>query len=98
MNDQPQPKKVKASLEAALRQDWKAAFAPVHEIHKQGYSTTDIISTFARVTKQFDAPENIKLEWLKEIGLVHMRVNAGAHGLIQLDGMVSKLLLAAKNR
>merc|ERR1712187_756979 len=46
MNDQPQPAKVKASLEASLRKDYKEAFAPVHEIWKQGYSTMDIISTF----------------------------------------------------
>lgn len=96
MNDQPQPKLIKTSLEGCLKRDWKAAFAPVHEIYKQGYSTTDIISTFARVTKNFDCPENIKLEWLKEVGLAHMRVNAGAHGLLQLDAMVSKFCLAAK--
>jgi len=96
MNDQPQPKKIKACLEAALRNDWPGAFGPVHEIHKQGYSSTDIISTFARVTKTIDAPEHIKLEWLKEIGLVHMRVNAGCHGLLQLDALVCKFLKAAK--
>jgi len=96
MNDQPQPKRIKVCLEACLKQDWDAAFLPVHEIFKQGYSTTDIISTFARVTKYFDCPEHIKLAWLKEIGLVHMRVNAGAHGLLQLDAMVCKFLLAVK--
>jgi replication factor C subunit 2/4 len=96
MNDQPQPKRIKVCLEACLKQDWDAAFLPVHEIFKQGYSTTDIISTFARVAKYFECPEHIKLAWLKEIGLVHMRVNAGAHGLLQLDAMVCKFLLAVK--
>ena len=61
----------------------------MHEIWNQGYSTTDIISTFSpgpwqslectykgipppppptgrRVAKQMEAPEHIKLEWLKE--------------------------------
>merc|ERR1711879_623721 len=95
MNDQPQPAKIKASLEASLRKNWKEAFAPVHEIWKQGYSTTDIISTFFRVAKQMDAPENVKLEWLKEIGLTHMRVNAGATGLLQLDAMVAKFIKCA---
>jgi len=95
MNDQPQPAKVKAALEASLRKDWKASFAPVHEIWSQGYSTTDIISTFFRVAKQMDAPEHVKLEWLKEIGLTHMRVNAGATGLLQLDAMITKFIKAA---
>lgn len=95
MNDQPQPAKIKSCLEASLRKNWKDAFAPVHEIYKQGYSTTDIISTFFRVAKGMDAPENVKLEWLKEIGLTHMRVNAGATGLIQLDAMVAKFIKVA---
>jgi len=94
MNDQPQPEKITGCLRAALQRDWKGAFAPVHEIYKQGYSSTDVISTFARVAKSIDAPEHIKLEWLKEIGLAHMRITAGAQGLLHLDAMVSKLVLA----
>eukprot|EP00929_Paragymnodinium_shiwhaense_P043127 TRINITY_DN22222_c0_g1_i1.p1 TRINITY_DN22222_c0_g1~~TRINITY_DN22222_c0_g1_i1.p1 ORF type:complete len:317 (-),score=93.00 TRINITY_DN22222_c0_g1_i1:231-1181(-) len=95
MNDQPQPSKVKAALEASLKKDWEAAFKEVHDMHKQGYSTSDIISTFARVAKTVEAPEHIKLEWLKEIGLTHMRVNAGATGLLQLDALVSKFIRAS---
>mmetsp|Transcript_72488 Transcript_72488/g.136925 ORF Transcript_72488/g.136925 Transcript_72488/m.136925 type:complete len:318 (-) Transcript_72488:72-1025(-) len=98
MNDQPQPKQIRKSLEACLRQDWEAAFKPVHDIFKQGYSTTDIISTFARVVKTYDAPEHIKLEWLKEVGLTHMRVNSGAHGLLQLDALVCKFVMAGGNK
>jgi len=94
MNDQPQPEKIKKCLEASLKRDWQAAFAPILEIWKQGYSATDIISTFGKVAKQMDAPEHIKLEWLKEVGLTHMRASAGTQGLLQLDAMVSKLVLA----
>merc|ERR1712232_826152 len=95
MNDQPLPEKIRKALEASLKKEWSGAFEPVNEIWKQGYSTTDIISTFARVAKQMDAPEHIKLEWLKEIGLTHMKVCAGATGLLHLDAMVSKLVMAA---
>jgi len=95
MNDQPQPEKIRAALRASMNKDWKAAFEPVHQIWKQGYSPMDIISTFARVTKSYEAPEHIKLEWLKEIGLAHMRVTSGAQGLLHLDAMVSKLVLVA---
>jgi len=98
MNDQPQPEKIKRSLAASLKKDWKGAFAPVHEIWKQGYSPMDIISTFARVVKAYDAPEHIKLEWLKEVGLTHMRVNAGAHGLLQLDALVCKFVMAGGSK
>jgi len=95
MNDQPQPEKIKGCLEACLRKDWNSAFQPLHEIWKQGYSAADIISTFARVAKSIDVPEHIKLEWLKEIGLAHMRIISGAQGLLQLDAMLSKLVMAA---
>mmetsp|Transcript_35258 Transcript_35258/g.64484 ORF Transcript_35258/g.64484 Transcript_35258/m.64484 type:complete len:319 (-) Transcript_35258:216-1172(-) len=98
MNDQPQPHRVRAALEAALRGDWKAAFQPVNELWNEGYSTGDIIATFGRVVKQMEAPEHIKLEWLKEVGMTHMRVNAGAAGLLQLDAMVSKFILASQKR
>mmetsp|Transcript_16337 Transcript_16337/g.38831 ORF Transcript_16337/g.38831 Transcript_16337/m.38831 type:complete len:319 (+) Transcript_16337:52-1008(+) len=96
MNDQPQPEKVKSCLEASLKKDAKGTFGPMHEIWNQGYSTTDIISTFSRVAKQMEAPEHIKLEWLKEIGLAHARVTAGAQNLLQLDAMVSKIILASE--
>lgn len=98
MNDQPQPKTIRKALEGCLAQDWEAAFGPVHQLHSQGYSTADIISTFARVTKTIDVPEHVKLEWLKEIGLAHMRVNAGATGLLQLDSMVSKFLMSVAKK
>lgn len=96
MNDQPQPEKIKSVLEASLKKDLQGAFGPVHEIWKQGYSASDIISTFARVTKQIEAPEHIKLEWLKEVGLAHSRVTSGATGLLQLDALVAKILMVAQ--
>lgn len=96
MNDQPQPEKIRGSLEAALKKNMKDTFDPMHEIWRQGYSSTDIISTYGRVVKTMDAPENIKLEWLKEVGLTHARVTQGAQNLLQLDAMVAKLFMVAK--
>eukprot|EP00933_Yihiella_yeosuensis_P054323 TRINITY_DN5272_c0_g2_i1.p1 TRINITY_DN5272_c0_g2~~TRINITY_DN5272_c0_g2_i1.p1 ORF type:complete len:346 (-),score=73.19 TRINITY_DN5272_c0_g2_i1:94-1050(-) len=95
MNDQPQPEKIKGCLQAALKKDMRGTFEPVHEIWKQGYSAGDIVSTFARVTKQMDAPEHIKLEWLKEIGLAHARISAGATNLLQIDAMIAKVSMVA---
>jgi len=92
MNDQPKPQQIRTVLEACLKKDWQGAFIPIQDISKLGYSTTDIITTTSRVVKTFECPENIKLEWLKELGLTHMRVNAGANGLVQLDSMISKFI------
>ncbi|CAJ1440254.1 unnamed protein product [Effrenium voratum] len=73
MNDQPQPEKIRSCLDASLKKDMKGTFAPMHEIWQQGYSATDIISTFSRVAKQMDAPEHVKLEWLKEVETLQRR-------------------------
>jgi replication factor C subunit 2/4 len=94
MNDQPKPQQIQGALQAVMRKDWEGSFGPIKEISKMGYSTTDIITTTSRVVKTSECPENIKLEWLKEIGLTHMRVNAGANGLVQLDAMISKFIQA----
>jgi replication factor C subunit 2/4 len=96
MNDQPQPEKIRGSLEAALKKNMKETFDPMHEIWRLGYSSTDIISTYGRVVKTMEAPEHIKLEWLKEVGLTHARVTSGAQNLLQLDAMVAKLFMVAK--
>jgi replication factor C subunit 2/4 len=96
MNDQPQPEKVKGCLSACLQKDWATAFAPIHDIFKQGYSSHDIIATLSRVTKTYDAPEHVKMEWLKEIGLAHMRISSGVGGLLQLNALVCKLVQVAQ--
>ena len=46
-----------------------------------------------RVSKTHKSPELIKLEWIKQIGLSHMRIIEGTTSLTQLIGLVSKLIL-----
>lgn len=46
-----------------------------------------------RVSKTHKSPELIKLEWIKQIGLSHMRIIEGTTSLVQLIGLVSKLIL-----
>lgn len=78
----------------------------IRQLYNYGYACEDIITTvfrfakisesnnnFYRVSKTHKSPELIKLEWIKQIGLAHMRIIEGTTTLAQLIGLVSKLIL-----
>ena len=56
-----------------------------------GYSAQDIITTLFRITKVFEMPEYLKMECMKEIGFVHMRIADGVDSFCQLTAMLAKL-------
>ena len=56
-----------------------------------GYSSSDIVGTIFKVTKDADLPEKRKLEFLKEIGVCQLRIAEGATTLLQLLGLVAKM-------
>ena len=56
-----------------------------------GYCGLDIVGTLFRLTKVHDFNEELKLEFVKEIGFAHMRVLDGLDSLLQLSGLVAKL-------
>ena len=55
------------------------------------FKSTKILNVFSRVAKNHTAAEYIKLEWIKQIGLAHMRILEGATSLLQLTCLVAKL-------
>ena len=68
------------------------AIAPMMKLHEAGYAATDIITSVFRVCKQMPAlPEYIRLEFIREIGFVHMRIAEGLDSLLQLVGLIAKL-------
>ncbi|KAK6019218.1 replication factor C small subunit family protein [Ostertagia ostertagi] len=58
---------------------------------RMGYSPEDIISNMFRVSKTVPLPEFVKMEFMKEIGLCHMRISEGLSSLLQLSGLVARL-------
>jgi len=56
-----------------------------------GYSPLDIITTLFRVVKFYQMPEYIKLEFIKEIGMTHLRIVEGLQSFIQLTGLLARL-------
>ncbi len=59
----------------------------------QGYSAIDILTTIFRVVKNYQMPEYLKLEYIREIGFAHMNAAKGINSLLQLAGLTARLCL-----
>ena len=88
---QPHPLLIKSALEAAARGDFDKANGVIEELWANGYCGLDIVGTLFRLAKVAELPEELKLEFIKEIGFTHMRVLDGLDTLLQLSGLVAKL-------
>ena len=73
------------------------ALQEIHKLYKSGYSSIDMISTIFKVVKNYDQSmiEYLKLEYIKEIGFVHMRILSGVNSMLQLSGLVARLCAVA---
>ena len=96
--DQPHPLLVKKILEACTRADFEPAYAVIEELWHSGYGGMDIVGTLFRLAKFYEMPEELKLEFIKEIGFCHMRVLDGLDTLLQLSGLVAKLCVTATSK
>ena len=56
-----------------------------------GYSGQDLISNIFNVCKTLEMPENLKLEFIKEIGIANLRMNKGVKTLLQFSGLLVRL-------
>ena len=66
------------------------------ELHEKGYCGLDIIGSLFKLTKAEDFPEELKLEFIKEIGFAHMRVLDGLDTMLQIAGLAAKLCCQAQ--
>lgn len=63
-----------------------------HNLWDKGYSAIDIITTCFRVTKTlYEVKESMRLEWIKEIGMTHLRIVEGVSTYLQLASMLANL-------
>lgn len=65
-------------------------------MYKQGYSSNDIVVTLFRVVKLFDLDEGVKLDFIKVIGLAHVKVLEGVDSFLQLTAIVANLCKVGK--
>merc|ERR1712060_21734 len=94
--DQPHPQLVKQAIRSCVSADFPGASGIVEQLWHDGYSGLDVIGTIFRIAKVDDMDEALKLEFMKEIGNVHVRILDGVDSLLQLTGLMGKLCLKAK--
>ncbi|XP_046679926.1 replication factor C subunit 2-like [Homalodisca vitripennis] len=89
--DEPHPLLVKDMLMHCVSGDIAKAYKIIAHLWKLGYAPEDMITNIFKVSKGLDIAETIKLEFVQEIGLVHMRIVEGCNSLLQLAGLLGKL-------
>lgn len=89
--DEPHPLFIKDILKNCLEQNIDEGMKIMHNLYKMGYSPEDIIANMFRVTKTYSLPEYLKLEFIREIGITHMRIAQGVNSLLQLSALVARL-------
>ena len=89
--DQPHPLLVGQIIKACLEPDLDAANQGMMSLVDMGYSASDVIGTVFRIVRNYDVPEFLKLEFLREVGFCQMRIGQGLDSPLQLSGLLAKL-------
>lgn len=90
--DQPHPGIAKEFLEHCLKKDVNLAVRKIIFLTDQGYSPNDVIQTVFRVARHMDlGGEKHKLDILRQVGLVHLRMAQGISTPLQLMGLAARL-------
>ncbi|CAI5756312.1 unnamed protein product [Candida verbasci] len=89
--DQPHPLIIKRILNFCLKKEIDKAIELLDGLWYKGYSAIDIVTSSFKVAKTIEVEEQKRLEMLKEIGFVHMRVLEGVATYLQLCGLYSKI-------
>ncbi|XP_035211275.1 replication factor C subunit 2-like isoform X1 [Stegodyphus dumicola] len=95
--DEPHPLLIKDMLKHCVECKLDEAYKILLHLWKLGYACEDIIANIFRVCKTHDMPEYLKLEFIKEIGLTHLRIIQGVQSLLQLSGLLARLCKKVKN-
>ncbi|KAJ1980280.1 replication factor C subunit 4 [Dimargaris cristalligena] len=94
--DQPHPVIVQSMLEHCAKGEVEPACQLLRDLWGQGYSALDIITTLFRVVKLDGVmAEGLKLDFIKEIGMTHMKILEGVQTLVQLTGLMARLCKAS---
>ncbi|CAG5057805.1 unnamed protein product [Parnassius apollo] len=70
-------------------------FQVIAKLVKLGYAAEDIVSNIFRVCKTLDVSEDVKLAFVREVGVTHMRVADGLSSPLQLAALLARMCRAA---
>jgi replication factor C subunit 2/4 len=91
--DEPHPLLIKEMLTLCTQSNLDSSYAILKGLWDKGYSSHDIITNIFRVCKTHPMAEYLKLEYIKEIGLTHMKIVEGVDSLLQLTALLARLCL-----
>lgn len=89
--DEPHPNTVREMLKYCIANRFDDAYKKMKYLWNLGYSSQDIISNIFNVCKTLDMPENLKMEYIKEIGITNLRMNKSIKSLLQFTGLLVRL-------
>jgi replication factor C subunit 2/4 len=89
--DEPHPNTVREMLKYCIANQFDDAYKKMKYLWNLGYSSQDIISNIFNVCKTLDMPENLKMEYIKEIGITNLRLNKSIKSLLQFTGLLVRL-------
>ncbi|ODV90219.1 hypothetical protein CANCADRAFT_103062 [Tortispora caseinolytica NRRL Y-17796] len=89
--DAPHPMQIRAMMVSALARRIDEALDKLAQIWQKGYSAVDIVSTMFKIGRLIPMRELDRLEVIREIGFVHMRVLEGVNSKLQISGLLCRL-------
>ncbi|KAJ3341156.1 replication factor C subunit 4 [Gonapodya sp. JEL0774] len=90
--DQPHPLFVQKCIDHCLKAEVEEAVKVMEELWGMGYAAVDVVGTLFKVVKGYSAmPEVAKLNYIREIGFVHMRILEGNSSIVQMTGLIARL-------
>ncbi|RHZ82699.1 hypothetical protein Glove_104g35 [Diversispora epigaea] len=96
--DQPHPGSIREIILNCSNFKVDDAMSGLSDLWKKGYSAIDIVTTFFRVIRINDEiSENIRMDFIKEIGCTHMKILNGVSTFLQLSGLVARLCMIAED-
>lgn len=90
--DSPHPVIVAKVLTSCAQHRLNEALDETEQLCIKGYSAIDLVTTMFRVSKTLEGlQEQQRLQFLKEIGLTHLRVLEGLNTKLQVYGLLARL-------
>lgn len=99
--DTPNPAIVECIIDTCKEGKMEEAQSDLEGLLAAGYSAQDVIGTFFRVVKFIPKErldEGIQLEFIKQIGLTHMRILQGVASRLQLCALLANLCLVGTGK
>ncbi|KAG8228699.1 hypothetical protein J437_LFUL008688 [Ladona fulva] len=89
--DEPHPLLVKSMIQHCINMDIDSAYKILHHLWTLGYAAEDIIGNIFRVCKNYDMAISLKMSFVQEIAITHIRISEGLTSLVQLSGLLARM-------